>query len=95
MSVYVVHVTVTDGDRVVAQRFVGPFRSERVADECAGIVRGRAYTRLVKRRGLIGTGGKRPWVRVNATVHELRSEAAKYAYDFVEPIVEGYVDGTM
>ena len=93
MSLYVVQVSVVDELVPERTRIVGPYRSEGAAQKVADLIRGRAYTRLVKRRGLIGASGEFPDVRIDATVQPLHNEAAKYHYDWAEEILLTLTDG--
>lgn len=93
MSLYVVLVTVMDESVTEAERIVGPYRSEEAAQKVADLIRGRAYTRLVKRRGLIGLDGEHPYISIQAEVRKLHNEAAKYHYDWAEDVVLTKTDG--
>lgn len=93
MTLYVVHLEVDDGDGWSQDRIIGPYRSEEAARAVAELVRGRAYTRLVKRRGLIGSTGAHPDVTVMTTVRPLHNEAAKYHYDWAEALVLEIIKG--
>ena len=87
MSLYVVCLTVTDEFVSEGERIIGPYRSEEAAQKVADLIRGRAYTRLIKKRHLIGLDGQHPDVRIEADVRRLHNEAAKYHYDWAEEIV--------
>ena len=93
MSLYVVQVEVVDNLVTHADRIVGPYRSEDAAKKVADVIRGRIYTRLVKRRGLLGRTGKHgDHVKVDVVVRRLYNEAAKYHYDWLEDTVIKLID---
>lgn len=84
MSLYVVNVEIKHKDVSLASRIVGPYKSEAGAQRVAELIRGRAYTRLVKNRRLLGQTGEHPEMKVAANVRVLHNEAAKYQYDWAE-----------
>lgn len=93
MSLYVVHVEIVDNWITHADRIVGPYRSEDAAQKVADVIRGRVYTRLVKRRALLGqTGRYGDQIKVDAVVRQLHNEAAKHHYDWLEDTVLKLID---